>query len=157
MVLYNILFFFFFFFLLFSNVFKKNVFFGRIRTMYEVIFLLSFLFHARKADPALARNPPSFLLKLRNSVHGCKSLITPDYTFKSLVYVAETPTRGYSTTCTIGSQSPLKTVYMLYRSGTGELLTPCSIPSRSDRFLWEQKVAKKVKVFWQLLVRNFGQ
>ena len=26
-----------------------------------------------------------------------------------------------------------------------------------DRFLWEQKVAKKVKVFWQLLVRNFGQ
>ena len=29
--------------------------------------------------------------------------------------------------------------------------------SYSDRFLWEQKVAKKVKVFWQLLVRNFGQ
>ena len=26
-----------------------------------------------------------------------------------------------------------------------------------DRFLWEQKVAKKVKVFWQLLVGNFGQ
>ena len=29
--------------------------------------------------------------------------------------------------------------------------------SSLDRFLWEQKVAKKVKVFWQLLVRNFGQ
>ena len=29
--------------------------------------------------------------------------------------------------------------------------------SRSDRFLWEQKVAKKVKVLWQLLVGNFGQ
>ena len=28
---------------------------------------------------------------------------------------------------------------------------------RSDRFLWEQKVAKKVKVLWQLLVGNFGQ
>ena len=27
----------------------------------------------------------------------------------------------------------------------------------SDRFLWEQKVAKKVKVLWQLLVGNFGQ
>ena len=26
-----------------------------------------------------------------------------------------------------------------------------------DRFLWEQKVAKKVKVLWQLLVGNFGQ
>ena len=26
-----------------------------------------------------------------------------------------------------------------------------------DRFLWEHKVARKVKVFWQLLVRNFGQ
>ena len=26
-----------------------------------------------------------------------------------------------------------------------------------DRFLWEQKVAKKVKVLWQLLVGNFRQ
>ena len=28
--------------------------------------------------------------------------------------------------------------------------------ARLDRFLWEQKVAKKVKVLWQLLVGNFG-
>ena len=34
-----------------------NVFFGRFRTMYEVNFF-TFFFHARKADSALARNPP---------------------------------------------------------------------------------------------------